>query len=88
MNTLALITDILRKTKAFSGRVPNSAKDKATIVEIFRELIPANVASLDPDVIDEPQDYEALLARLAAISNGDLAPESVQIRAGRTASSP
>ncbi len=84
MNTLALITDILRKTKAFSGRVPNSAKDKAGIVEIFRELIPANVASLDPDVIDEPQDYEVLLARLAAISNGDLAPESVQIKAGRT----
>lgn len=48
MNTLALITDILRKTKAFSGRVPNSAKDKAGIVEIFRELIPRTLPRWTP----------------------------------------
>lgn len=83
MKTLEQVTDILRKSKAFSGRVPASAKDAASLVEIFRALIPANVASLQPDMIDGVENYEWLLAQLAAISNGELAPDDVQIKASR-----
>ncbi|WP_070888310.1 hypothetical protein [Pseudomonas argentinensis] len=83
MDTLEHVVDILRQAKAFSGRVPSKAREKASLAEILRELLPANTESLQPDIIDEPASYEGLLARLAVISNGELSPSDIQINVGR-----